>query len=336
MGAPATPEELLGRLAALVCEGDEATVDEIRAGLAASIDQTLLDPSAGPERVAAWARDNAGEGYATLCVQPCNVGRVAWELERLGSPTRACCVVAFPHGQQTAEGVCFEVALALAAGAGELDLVMNYGAFLEGSYDAVAEPILAALRTIDAEPEDEDDGRACGCDDGCACDGECACGEGHDHGSDGDCGCGCDDGCACGEGRDHDAGGHEGHGHDGHDHEDRPLLKVILETGCLEPEQICRATDLVSSLGVDFVKTSTGFGPRGATADDVRLMCATVEPGVQVKAAGGIRCLADAVAMLEAGATRLGTSHGAQILGEFDALVDALSARRGDAETCRA
>ena len=65
-------------------------------------------------------------------------------------------------------------------------------------------------------------------------------------------------------------------------------------------------------------------------------MCATVEPGVQVKAAGGIRCLADAVAMLEAGATRLGTSHGAQILGEFDALVDALSARRGDAEACRA
>ena len=318
MGAPATPEELLGRLAALVCEGDEATVDEIRAGLAASIDQTLLDPSAGPERVAAWARDNAGEGYATLCVQPCNVGRVAWELERLGSPTRACCVVAFPHGQQTAEGVCFEVALALAAGAGELDLVMNYGAFLEGSYDAVAEPILAALRTIDAEPEDEDDGCACGCDDDCACDGECACGEGRD-----------------------DADGHEGHGHDGHEHEDhghedRPLLKVILETGCLEPEQICRATDLVSSLGVDFVKTSTGFGPRGATADDVRLMCATVEPGVQVKAAGGIRCLADAVAMLEAGATRLGTSHGAQILGEFDALVDALSARRGDAEAYRA
>ena len=310
MGAPATPEELLGRLAALVCEGDEATVDEIRAGLAASIDQTLLDPSAGPERVAAWARDNAGEGYATLCVQPCNVGRVAWELERLGSPTRACCVVAFPHGQQTAEGVCFEVALALAAGAGELDLVMNYGAFLEGSYDAVAEPILAALRTIDAEPEDEDDGCACDSE----CDGECACGEGRDHG---------------------DADGHEGHGHEGHEHEDRPLLKVILETGCLEPEQICRATDLVSSLGVDFVKTSTGFGPRGATADDVRLMCATVEPGVQVKAAGGIRCLADAVAMLEAGATRLGTSHGAQILGEFDALVGALSARRGDAEACR-
>lgn len=325
MGAPATPEELLGRLAALVCEGDEATGDEIRAGLAASIDQTLLDPSAGPERVAAWARDNAGEGYATLCVQPCNVGRVAWELERLGSPTRACCVVAFPHGQQTAEGVCFEVALALAAGAGELDLVMNYGAFLEGSYDAVAEPILAALRTIDAEPDEDD-----GCDDGCACD------EGYDHGGDGDCGCGCDDGCACGEEHDDDADGHEGHGHDGHGHEDQPLLKVILETGRLEPEQICRATDLVSSLGVDFVKTSTGFGPRGATADDVRLMCATVEPGVQVKAAGGIRCLADAVAMLEAGATRLGTSHGAQILGEFDALVDALSARRGDAEACRA
>lgn len=269
----------LERLAALVCEGEEATVGEIRAGLAASIDQTLLDPAAGPERVAAWACANAGEGFATLCVQPCNVGRVAWELDRLGSPTRACCVVAFPHGQQATEGVCFDVALALASGASELDLVMNYGAFLEGDYDAVAEPILAALRTIDAEPDE--DGCACGCDD-------------HDA-------CGCD------------------YGHD-HDEDGRPLLKVILETGCLSPEQVCRATDLVSSLGVDFVKTSTGFGPRGATVEDVRLMCATAEPGVQVKAAGGIRCLADALAMLEAGATRLGTSHGSQILAEFDAL----------------
>lgn len=291
----------LERLAALVCEGEEATVGEVRAGLAASIDQTLLDPLAGPERVAAWAQANAGEGFATLCVQPCNVARVAWELERLGSPTRTCCVLSFPQGQESPEAVCFEVAVGIAAGASEFDLVMNYGAFLEGSYDDVASPIVAALQTIDADPED--DGRGCG--------------DGHGHAHEA-CGCGDDDVC---DGDDGDEDGIE-----------RPLLKVILETGCLTPEQVCQATDLVSSLGVDFVKTSTGFGPRGATAEDVRLMCATAEPGVQVKAAGGIRTLADALELLEAGATRLGTSHGAEILAEFDALAADLDPAAGAGE----
>lgn len=291
----------LERLAALVCEGEEATVGEVRAGLAASIDQTLLDPLAGPERVAAWARVNAGEGFATLCVQPCNVARVAWELDRLDSPTRTCCVLSFPQGQESPEAVCFEVAVGIAAGAAEFDLVMNYGAFLEGSYDDVASPIVAALQTIGADPDD-----GCDCEDGV--EGDCGCGHEHAHG---DCGCG-DHGCCEGE---------DDEGADDHAH---PLLKVILETGYLTPEQVCRATDLVSSLGVDFVKTSTGFGPRGATVEDVRLMCATAEPGVQVKAAGGIRTLADALELLEAGATRLGTSHGAEILAEFDALVAGL------------
>lgn len=292
--------ETVDRIAALVCEGGEATLDEVRAGLAGCIDQTLLDPCAGPERVAAWARENAGEGFAALCVQPCNVARVAWELNRLASPTRACGVLSFPHGQESPESVCFQVAVALAAGASELDLVMNYGAFLEGSLDEAVAPIQAALQTIDA-------------DDGCDCDETCDCDA---HGE----GCDCDDECSCGC----------------HDHEDgeRPLLKVIIETGVLTDRQICEATDLVSSLGVDFVKTSTGFGPRGATVDDVRLMCATAEPGVQVKAAGGIRTLEGALALLEAGATRLGTSHGSDILAEFDRLAatladDAAAAREG-------
>lgn len=304
MGAAQT----IGRLAALVCEGEEATVEEVRAGLAASIDQSLLDPCAGPEHVAAWARANAFEGFATLCVQPCNAARVAWELGRMGSPTGTCCVLSFPQGQDSPENICFQVALALAAGVSELDLVMNYGAFLEGNFDAVAEPIQAALQTIDADDEDDCDEEGCACGDeghehGCDCDHD------HDHSHDEACGCDKDDAC----------------GHDHEDHAERPLLKVILETGYLTPEQICQATDLVSSLGVDFVKTCTGFGPRGATVEDVRLMCATVEPGVQVKAAGGIRTLDDALAMLEAGATRLGTSHGAEILAQFDALAAGLA-----------
>jgi deoxyribose-phosphate aldolase len=67
------------------------------------------------------------------------------------------------------------------------------------------------------------------------------------------------------------------------------------------------------------VKTSTGFGPRGASLDDVRLMRATVGPDIGVKAAGGIRDLDTALAMLEAGASRLGTSSGAEILEALEA-----------------
>ena len=325
--------ELLSRLAALVCEGEEASVEDVRDGLAAAIDQTLLDPLAGPERVAAWARDNADEGFATLCVQPCNAARVAWELSELASPTRACTVLSFPQGQASPEEICFQVALMLAAGVAEIDLVMNVGAFLEGSYEDVAAPIVAALQTIDADDEEDAEGECCACGDPscdgtcgdvwCECDDEgvCACG---DPSCDG--GCGCDDDCVCdGDCDDPDCACHH-HGYSSeHHHEDAPTLKVILETGHLTPEQVCAATDLVSSLGVDFVKTSTGFGPRGATVEDVRLMCATVEPGVQVKASGGICTLEDALALLEAGATRLGTSRGKEILAEFDALAAALS-----------
>src|SRR5574340_33687 len=69
------------------------------------------------------------------------------------------------------------------------------------------------------------------------------------------------------------------------------IVKVILETGYLEPEHIERACLLAVKAGADFVKTSTGFGPRGASVDDVRLMRETVGPDVGVKAAGGIRDL---------------------------------------------
>ena len=69
----------------------------------------------------------------------------------------------------------------------------------------------------------------------------------------------------------------------------------------------------------DFVKTSTGFGTGGATVEDVRLMKSHVCEGINVKAAGGIRSLADALAMIEAGATRLGTSAGVKIMQELDA-----------------
>jgi len=92
------------------------------------------------------------------------------------------------------------------------------------------------------------------------------------------------------------------------------LVKVILETGLLTRDEIVRACLLVRAAGADFVKTSTGFGPRGATVEDVRLMRQTVGPEMGVKAAGGIRTYEQALAMIEAGANRLGTSSGARIM----------------------
>ncbi len=92
------------------------------------------------------------------------------------------------------------------------------------------------------------------------------------------------------------------------------LIKVILETALLSDDRKRAACILAKSAGADFVKTSTGFGPGGATVDDVRLMREAVGDQMGVKAAGGIKTFDDARALIEAGATRLGASAGAQIL----------------------
>jgi deoxyribose-phosphate aldolase len=91
-------------------------------------------------------------------------------------------------------------------------------------------------------------------------------------------------------------------------------LKVILETGLLTRDEILHACGLCRALGVAFVKTSTGFGPRGASVEDVALMRGAVGPGIGVKASGGIRDLATARAMIAAGANRLGTSASVAIV----------------------
>jgi deoxyribose-phosphate aldolase len=95
------------------------------------------------------------------------------------------------------------------------------------------------------------------------------------------------------------------------------LCKVILETVLLTDEEKVTACRLVQDAGADFVKTSTGFNAGGATVNDIRLMRRTVGPEMGVKAAGGVRNLADALAMIEAGATRLGASAGVAIMREL-------------------
>ena len=95
------------------------------------------------------------------------------------------------------------------------------------------------------------------------------------------------------------------------------IVKAIICTGYLSREDMVRASKLAAEAGADFVKTSTGFDPAGPTADDIRLIWETVGPKVQVKAAQGVRSLATAFALLDAGATRLGATATFEILAEF-------------------
>jgi deoxyribose-phosphate aldolase len=95
-------------------------------------------------------------------------------------------------------------------------------------------------------------------------------------------------------------------------------VKVILETSYLNEEEKIRACKRVMEAGASFVKTSTGFAGGGATNEDVRLMRDVVGKDFGVKAAGGIRTLEDALKMIEAGASRLGTSGSVAIMEQFD------------------
>ena len=96
--------------------------------------------------------------------------------------------------------------------------------------------------------------------------------------------------------------------------DERIIVKVIIETACLMDEEKVVACKLAKDAGADFVKTCTGFFGKGATVEDVRLMRQTVGEAMGVKAAGGIRTYADAVAMIRAGANRIGTSTAVQII----------------------
>lgn len=92
------------------------------------------------------------------------------------------------------------------------------------------------------------------------------------------------------------------------------VLKVIIETCLLTKEEIVLASQIVLQAGADFVKTSTGFNKGGATVEDVKLMATTVGDQIKVKAAGGVRTKEDALEMIAAGASRIGTSGGVAIV----------------------
>ena len=94
----------------------------------------------------------------------------------------------------------------------------------------------------------------------------------------------------------------------------KALVKVIIETCLLTDEEKVKACQAAKEAGADFVKTSTGFSTGGAKVEDIRLMRETVGPDMGVKASGGVRDFEKAQAMIEAGATRIGTSSAAGIV----------------------
>ncbi len=96
----------------------------------------------------------------------------------------------------------------------------------------------------------------------------------------------------------------------------KALVKVIIETCLLTDEEKVKVCTISKIEGADFVKTSTGFSIGGATVEDVRLMRRTVGPRMGVKASGGVRDYRTAIAMIEAGADRIGTSNGVMIIKE--------------------
>ena len=217
-----------------------------RAELAKLIDHTLLGPSASADGIRILCKEAKQPGLFSVCVDLCYVPLACSLLEN--SPVAVCTVIGFPHGMTTGEIKGFEAQKAIAAGADEIDMVVNLSALKEGNYSLVSDEI----KRVCTEAEKAF----------------------------------------------------------------KPVLvKVILETAILQEEEKVAGAILAKAAGADFVKTSTGFGPGGATVEDVALLRQTVGKTMGVKAAGGIRDYETAIAMIQAGATRIGASRSVAILG---------------------
>ena len=216
------------------------------AALAQYIDHTLLAADATREQIATLCREAQEHGFYSVCV---NSGQVPYAASLLtDGRVKVCAVVGFPLGAGLSDTKAFEAQQAIAAGAGEIDMVLNVGALKDGLLDQVSDDIAAVKQACGAVP-----------------------------------------------------------------------LKVILETCLLDDAQKTKACEICRELDVAFVKTSTGFSRSGATLEDVALMRKVVGAEVGVKASGGVRDYKTALAMIEAGATRLGTSSGIAIISGAEA-----------------
>lgn len=210
-------------------------------------DHTLLKPEATCEQIDTLCEEARRYDFYSVCVNSCYVARCTDNLK--GTDVKVAAVVGFPLGACTTASKAFETEEACKDGAGEIDMVLNIGAFKDGRYDYIRDDIYAVVEA---------------------------------------------------------AAGYNA------------IVKVILETCLLSPDEIEEACRLSAEAGAHFVKTSTGFNSGGATAKDVALMKKTVGNDLQVKASGGIRDYETAMAMIEAGADRIGASASVNIMEVYN------------------
>jgi len=214
-----------------------------RAELARMIDDTLLTPEATDDDVTRLAQQASQLGVGAICVSP---SRLPLAPGVLPPGTGVAAVVGFPSGAHLASVKAAEAAAAVAAGATQIDMVIDLGFALENNWKPVTAEIAAVRAAIGPDV----------------------------------------------------------------------TLKAILETAAIGLDRIGPACQAAEAGGADYVKTSTGFHKAGgATVEAVRAMAAAVGGRLGVKASGGIRTTADALAMIAAGATRIGASATAAILG---------------------
>ena len=218
---------------------------DVPTDLAGFIDHTLLRADASAAEVDQMCDEAVRFNFASVCVNPAWVRRVAENLR--GTDVLTCSVVGFPLGAHTAEIKAMEARRALREGAKEIDMVVNIGAIKSGDWVAVEKDIAGVAD-------------------------------------------------ACRE-----AGA---------------ICKVIIEAAMLDDDEKVVVSRIARKAKAHYVKTSTGFGPGGATVYDVALMREAVGPDMGVKASGGIKTAQDAQDMIAAGATRIGASAGIEILAE--------------------
>lgn len=213
-----------------------------RSAVAALVDHTLLKPEATADDVTAVVAEAAALGVFAVCVSPSMVPVAHEAIAPCPDGLVIAAVAGFPSGKHLPAVKAGESALAVAAGAAEIDMVIDVGAALAGDFEAVRADIAAVRAAVPGA-----------------------------------------------------------------------VLKVIVESAALlslaDERTVVAVCLAAEDAGADFVKTSTGFHPAGgASVAAVALMAATVGGRLGVKASGGIRTADDAVAMLDAGATRLGLS----------------------------
>lgn len=213
--------------------------------VAALIDHTLLKPEVTRKDIDRICGEAILRRFASVCVNPVFVPRVAAKLR--DTPIKTCAVIGFPLGANLTATKVAEARTAIREGAQELDMVIHVGALKAGDDELVAADIHAVV-----------------------------------------------------------AAAHAG----------KAICKVIIETCLLVEEEKERASRIAVDAGADFVKTSTGFSSGGATVGDVALIRRVVGPKIGVKASGGVRSLEDLLKMVQAGATRIGTSSGVKLVEE--------------------